>query len=266
MPNKIKKIEELEKQLTQFEKINTDNLDLESLNSFINNKIVALMKLKDEMKKVSDDMFYYDMINYMGNIPCKKLTLIECCALLKDLEAAKKKFEEDSDQNYLISAQKMKDKVILRGINICIQNFKTENFVDAIAHFYRLNEKEIQNKIMKKYFKIRKKNINNKISECIKDLRKNYKLLILGEIQCFNKSFDKDLLNTYQNKDFSIKNQNEFESFLSEIFLDIFKKLKSDYLKDFLEDIKQHNTENINDNILNKFILNITEICFKSDD
>lgn len=257
--NNIEKIKELENELSHFRTMNEKINTLSNVSKIINNKSISLINLKREINKLSEDMFYYDMINYLCNIRVNTIYLKECNVLINDLKKAKTKFEIDDDKIYLDLCEKIKKNVIKRGYKLCILKFKEENFSEEIKEFYRLNDLDIQSELKTNYFNIREKNIYSKLIECAHDLLKNYKLLLIGEMKCFKDVFEVDMAEHYKNIKMAKDTFNEFESFIVRIFFKIFEKIQTRILKTIYEEnTKQDSADFLNGmlNIMLKVYLN----------
>lgn len=267
MSDRSKRIETLEKELCKLGVLKNENLGIESICNNINGKINSLNKLRDEIQEISKDMHYYDLIDYLGKVPCSQLSLNECTAIVIDLSSAHDKFQADSDTKYLALCTKIKDKVILTGIRHCEMACKNDLPTENISAFYKTMPEPFQNKIEKIYLTHRKVIIKKKITECALDLTKNYKLLILGEIKYYEKIFKKGLLEKYKEKQFPTKNSSDFgnfEFFICEIFTDIFKRLKLEACKNLLLKIQSDNS-NPSDAVLNNILVVIADMHFKLD-
>ena len=214
------------------------------------------------------------MVDYLGGMPRSSLQLGQCAALLKDLEAAKDKFQEDSDVEYLKLAEKTKLKIVKVGFELLEESFKSSQNRGVDAFLEQIEEKEDVEKL---YLSCRKILVKNKIVECVNDLEKNYRLFILGEIQSYSGYFCKSdgkcmgdfcggsILGKYEKYNFpgEIKDFNNFEMFLYETFSEIFKRLGFEQSKNAIACIASKGSDH--KEVPKQILLNIARVYFKQD-
>jgi hypothetical protein len=243
----IKKLSVIEKELQKYNLIKEEANSLSTIYSNITGRIEILNSLRAEVEEISKNLYYYDLVDHLGNITVDSLNLQQTVSICKDLENAKSKFTEDNDTDYLKTCDKLRDKILSTGTKLCsniiikgidILNKKGEmnnkegaqdNLKTAFKDFYQLCPLSCKIKLENIYFKNR--NIRSKIEETILDFRKNYSLLILGEMKSFYDLFPAEQIKHFPS---NIREMSDFELYLYNILKMIFKRLDSRIVKDVL--------------------------------
>ena len=161
MPSPSQRIETLEKELEKYNfKRNDGAKSFSSIKEDIAKRIKILNLVHSELMAISTELFYYNMVDHLGNTKIEFLTLQQCISLFKELDSAMNKFIKDNDQKYILKCEKLKKKVLWAGCNI------TKDFLDKKSEDgYPF------------------------IKECKENIEKSYQLLITGELLSYEKFF-----------------------------------------------------------------------------
>lgn len=188
MPSPSQRIETLEKELEKYNfKRNDGAKSFSSIKEDIAKRIKILNLVHSELMSISTELFYYNMVDHLGNTKIEFLTLQQCISLFKELDSAMNKFIKDNDQKYILKCEKLKKKVLWAGCNI------TKDFLDKKSEdgypFIKECPEECREKLRKHYFALRNKALSKMIKECKENIEKSYQLLITGELLSYEKFF-----------------------------------------------------------------------------
>lgn len=242
MPSKNERINHLEKQLQQFNVAKNEAKTLSAIYTNITNRINTLNELRAEIETISKELYYYDLIDYLGNVPVESLQLKQCGSILFDLEEASKKFEADSDSKYSETCNKIRNKVISMGIK------RTEGYLKNERHSYEdlhsFLEKagdDAREKIEIIYFRNRRKQNKSRIDACISEISKNYALSILGEMYMYERVFVSNPIEEYKKREFptDYEEMNNFKKYIFEFLITIYRRIGSSATKEFIKKIKK---------------------------
>lgn len=201
--------------------------NIKTISENINKRIEMLSLVNDELKKLSEELYYYNMVDFLGEIKTNTLNLTECNYTIKELEKAKIKFTTDDDKDYLKICDKIKIKIFLVGYELSKKIIKEKQKNEEFLIFFNMCENSTKEKLIKNYFKEKKKCLNKIIKECSENLERSYKLFIHGEIKSFIIIFGNI------REKYSIL----FENYISEIFSLIFNKKNFEESKSILHQI-----------------------------
>lgn len=261
MTSKKERISNLENELRKHNIAKKELCNLESLCLNINNRMIALCDLKAEIEDISRGLHYYDMVDYLGNMSGSALPLRQIAHLMRELDLAQKRFAEDTDGDYLSACAKIQRRCATAGLERLDAAFRGgECAAEDVALFLESCDGEVRRKAERSYFCNRRKSTRDKISECIADLKKNYKLVILGEIQGYSRLFcGSDILNKYKKMGFPKKADdfNSLEAFIYDLFAEAFKKTTHEGARRIYLDVSRDR-----ENVLNGIFLGLLRIYF----
>lgn len=239
-----KRIKSLEKELKDLNIIKAGSSSLETICTNITNRIETLNRLRIEIEDISKNLYYYDMIDYLGSIPRDTLQLKQIALLIKDLASAEQEFKKDSDMQYIANADQIKKRLFALGLQRCEEAF-VNGTNDGMPEFLELCDGQQMQQLKRTYFSHRKRHAQNELTECISDLKKNYKLVILGEIRSYRQAFGADLFEDYAKTGFpkDAYAPDSFESFIVELFARVFKKLSKDDIRRVAEEMNKESLD-----------------------
>jgi len=182
MASPTDRIAQIERELAKYSAKKAGAKTLAAIGSNISMRIKILNDIQREFIDLRSELFYYDMVDYLGNVPVSTLKLSQCLSLSQDLEKASQKFRDDQDLRYLEHCEKLKKKIAWVGLNIIKETFKNHVQGDEVKNFYLQSNDEIKEKIRKCYFAQRMKDVEKSIRACGEDVEKNSQMLIMSEI------------------------------------------------------------------------------------
>lgn len=260
-----KKLETIEKELREYGLLKQPLSNLDGLHNQINGRIIALQKLKEEIRDISKELYYYDLVTYISNVPVKSLTLRDCAAILKDLTVAEAKFNEHSSREYLAISKDLRTKILKIGTEISRDSLKNGSMGVEIWQFYKECNEAAQNRLQQDYLKYKYAGIQSKIKECVADMRKNWRMLLLGEIQGFSQCFDERLLEKYSKEGFPLdaKQYSLFEAYLFRVASEILRRVPFKIAEEIYAETNQNrNTSDATAAVLNSILFSFFRAYF----
>ncbi|KAI5178357.1 hypothetical protein PAEPH01_2541 [Pancytospora epiphaga] len=204
--------------------------NLYSLSTIISNlksKISVTDSLKDEISEINTQLYFYDMVDCLSGSSVDNIALKSAGAYLNELIKAAKCFNDDFDAIYVKKAEDLQERLVSHGLKILeVSYFIQERYDDEELKSFLL-QVPIE-RVEHVYFKCRRKVISSKISECVKDIRKNYKLFIVGEVSAYLQVFGEIEGKHFSTKDtfpVNINDLKNFEKYLYTIFTEVFKRI-----------------------------------------
>lgn len=176
------RMEQIERELQKYNVKKANAKTLAAIGSNIGERIKILNDILKELMDISREQYYYDMVDYLGNLRIEKLKLSHCQALTKELVKATEKFIEDREPRYLTHCEKLKRRLNSAALNIIKEILRTGRPGEDIRSFYLESPATMKESIRKCYFIQRTKDIEKNIKICENDVEKNHQLLIMGEI------------------------------------------------------------------------------------
>lgn len=224
MPSPTERIMEVERELQKYTIKKTEAKTLAAIGSNIGERIEILNKIHNELIAISRELYYYDMIDYLGNLKISNLKLSQCDSLNKEIEKAEAKFEEDNELKYLEHARKLRKRILWTGLNISKKLIKDGKIDKYFTSFYSGSPGYIKEKLRRLYFANRIREIEKNIKECSRDVEKHYQLLILGEMALFINSFEEKIT-------MNIGDISSFGYFVMQIFKEVCNKENRDKVR-----------------------------------
>lgn len=250
MPSPTERIIQVEKELQRYTIKKDEAKTLAAIGTSINERIKILNKVHSELITISRELYFYDMIDYLGNLKIESLKLPQCTSLVKELSKAAQKFIADREDKYLELCRKLTEKIYWVGLKIIKTLVKAHESKEGFVEFYKECPECIQEKIRKIYFLQRAKDIEKSIRICAKEVEKHYQMLIQGEIIAFEKHFSEEV-------DCGETSPGTFGFYMSMIFKDICTKENKDKVKKIILQISLSNAiskvEKVFMNVANKY-------------
>ena len=106
--------------------------------------------------------------------------------------------------------------------------------ISGISEFYMHCSPSVRERIEEMYFTSRRREISKVINACAEDVRKNYSLLILGEMQHFKKMFGID---------FDCVEGTGFMRHVTEIFKKVFRRNDKEKIAAILGEMNENSDE-----------------------
>lgn len=235
MVSPTERIAQIEKELQKYTVKKSQAKTLAAVGSNIGERMKILSEIHNEIIAISKELYFYDMVDYLGNLRIDSLTLSQCISLAKELQKANEKFKSDEDEKYLSLGMKMYKKIFWTGLNITKEQLKTHNRTKEFVEFYRMSPLEIKYKLRKQYFTRRHKDISKNIKICSNEVEKNYQLLILGEIAAYEKVFEEKVDQVMAH----------FEDYIFEVFKDVFNKKNKDATRSIVMKMSKEEEETL---------------------
>ncbi|KAM0681005.1 hypothetical protein GINT2_000788 [Glugoides intestinalis] len=224
MPSPTERIMQVEKELQRYTIKKNEAKTLAAIGTSINERIKILNKVHSELVTISRELYYYDMVDYLGNLKIESLKLPQCTSLIKELSKAAQKFIDDREEKYLELSRKLTEKIYWVGLKMIKTAVKAHESKEGLLEFYKEASDCIKEKIRKLYFVQRAKDIEKSIRICAKEVEKHYQMLIQGEIIAFEKLFSEEV-------DCNEALPGNFGFYMSMIFKDICTKENKDKIK-----------------------------------
>lgn len=214
--------------------------NLKNISENISKRIEMLSVINEELKNLSDELYYYNLVDYLGDIKTNSLDLKSCLSILWELDKAKLRFEQDNEKEYLKVCEKIKNKIFIVGYRVGRIGISSKGRDEDLIRLFKILPDFIKNKLLRYYFDERKRNLDRIIKECSDNLERSYRLLIYGEIAKFNNVFD------IESNDF----QDQFRSYICDIFSGVFKKKNQEAVGRILTSIfKDGDSVTVEDNL-----------------
>lgn len=187
MPSPVQRIALLEKELEKYNMKRAGTRSFPTIKEDIARRIKILNLIHSELMSISTELFYYNMVDHLGNTKLETLTLKQCISLSRELNLAMDKFIQDQDKKYIAQCDRLRKRVLWAGCNI------TKNLLDKKSEeaydFIKECPEDCKEKLRKYYFNLRIKELNKVIKEASENLDKSYQLLITGELLSYEKFF-----------------------------------------------------------------------------
>lgn len=193
-------IRAIENELQKLGIIEGSCTNLEALCACIDSRVNTLSKLRNELVALSKESYYYDTVQYLSGIPIKNITFKDSLAILEELAAAEEKFKQDASKDFIDLAQRIRTKILDLDMKEIEASFKKDEVHFRLGSFYALASESLKERISKKYAMLRKR-ISKIQADCGSiDVRKQFKLLILREIDNYDAVFGTKLKMMYKSK------------------------------------------------------------------
>lgn len=189
MTTPSERIVQIERELQKYIAKKPSAKTLVAIGSNINERIKILNAVHDELIAISKELYYYDMVDYLGNLRIDNLKLAQCSAIANELEKAKNKFIVDNEDKYMTQCEKLLKKIYWVSLNIMKDMMKNGETGNEIKDFYDSCPDVVKERIKKQYYTIRLKSIEKNIKLCVEDVTKHYRMLIMSEILSFKDTF-----------------------------------------------------------------------------
>lgn len=232
MASPSERIVQIEKELQKYTAKKANAKTLTAIGSNISERIKLLNEVHDELIAISKELYYYDMVDYLGNLRIDTLKLSQCLVLAKELDKARRKFKDDRETKYLEQCEKLQKRVFWAGINLIKTCIKNHDAIEDVRTFYTESPEDVKEKIRKHYFSQRTKDIEKHIKACSEEVEKNYQLLIMGEILTFENTFGCEI-------DPAIQKPGSFGFHILTVFKNICCKKNRNRIKTILKEISQ---------------------------
>ncbi|ELA41392.1 uncharacterized protein VICG_01633 [Vittaforma corneae ATCC 50505] len=232
MASPSERIEQIERELQRYTAKKSSAKTLAAIGSSISERVKILNDVHDELIAISKELYYYDMVDYLGNLRIDALKLSQCLVLAKELDKAKQKFKNDKETKYLEQGEKLQKRVFWVGTNIIKAYIKNHEALEDIRNFYIESPESVKEKIRKHYFSQRIKDIERNIRACSEEVEKNYQLLIMGEVLAFEETFCNGV-------DTSMQKPGTFGFHILMVFKSICNKKNKDRIRAILKEISQ---------------------------
>lgn len=249
MVSPTERIAQIEKELQKYTVKKSQAKTLAAVGSSIGERMKILGDIHNEIVAISKELYFYDMVDYLGNLRIDSLSLSQCISLAKELQKANDKFRSDGDEKYLALGMKMYKKIFWAGSNAAKEQLKLHNTSKEFIEFYRISPLETKYKLRKQYFNRRQKDISKNIKICSNEIERNYQLLILGEITAYEKVFDEKIDQTMLH----------FEDYIFDIFRYIFNRKNKDAARNIVMKMSKEEEESVVGRLFKKVAKNY---CF----
>lgn len=214
-------------------------MTLEDISNNIDDRMRILENVNSEIDELSKDLFYYNMLDHLGEIKNDSLNLKQIISLILELNIAKCKLSG----KYLKKCEEIQSKLYLTGYEkskIILTTFQTDDF----STFFQISDANTKSKLMAYYFKKKKERLGNIIKECSNNLERSYGLFIHGELRSFIGYFGNTLNMEYDFKIPEMSILDPFDAYLFDIFslilnknnLEIAGRIRSEIYKQSIEE------------------------------
>lgn len=232
-----KRVSEIEKQLKKYSISKKASEDLKSISSNIKERINILNGVHSELISISEELYYYDMIDYLGNLKIESLTLKQCFSIYKELEKARIKFVTDKDDKYTRSCDRISKRLITICFDIGKRIIKNRETNPTFIEFFSTCPNELKDQYLKYYFADQKKKQAKVLEEISENLDRTWEIFILGELTQFTNVFGEDSVEKDWDKQLvSVDCLNGFCSFLYEIFETYVFNSKNEVIASYIYD------------------------------
>lgn len=213
-----KRISEIEKQLKKYSINKKASEDLRSISFNIKERIRILDSVHSELVSISEELYYYDMIDYLGNLKIDSLNLKQCIIILKELENASIKFAADKDERYMHLCDKTHKRVTAICMNMGKEIIKNKSRDQVFIEFFRSSPEEVKQKFLKYYFNEQKKILGKALKAAAENPGKTWHLLILGEVTQFKIIFGDILDESYESQPTAVEHLKDFDRYIYDLF------------------------------------------------
>lgn len=179
----------VERELRKYNLKKGNATSLGAISSNISDRISILNGIHSELAAISEELYYYDMVDCLGSIKTESLRLGQCTSLAKELEGARNRFVRDGDDRYKHLCEKLYKRVVWAGVRLSKDVLKEQAPSLEFQDFYRFCPPEERLKLRRSYFEGRKRSMGKMIKECSENLERTYQLLILGEMLQYERVF-----------------------------------------------------------------------------
>lgn len=224
MGSMSERISMVEKELQKYNLKKSNATSLSAISSNINDRISILSDVHSELVAISEELYYYDMVDYIGGIKIESLRLGQCTSLAKELENAKQRFVMDRDDKYKYLCEKLLKRVFWAGVLLSKDILKRLESSTEFHGFYQCCAEDVRQKLRRSYFKERKRSMGRIIKECSENLEKTYQLLILGEMTQYEKVFGEAPKSKYDGEEVKLEDLGGFDLYIYELFSLILSK------------------------------------------
>lgn len=230
------RIAQIERELQKYTSKKTEAKTLSAIGANIGERIKILNDIHRELLDISKETYYYDMVDYLGNVCVSKMRLTHCLAFSKELVKASQKFTDVGDEKYRLQCERLRKRISWVGFNIVKDIVKNHIHGEEIRSFYSESTEEIKEKIRKCYFAQRMKDMEKNIKACEEDVEKHHQLLIMGEIIAYETMLGAEI-------DTKIHRPGTFGFYILVVFRGICTRKNQNVIKDIL--YKMANKKNI---------------------
>lgn len=224
MGSMSERISMVEKELQRYNLKRSNASSLRAISSNISDRISILNGVHSELVSISEELYYYDMVDYLGSIKIESLRLGQCTSLAEELENARQRFLADGDDRYKHLCEKLRKRVFWAGVLLSREPLKGREPSTEFHGFYRCCPEEVRQKLRRSYFNERRRSMGKVIKECSRSLEKTYQLLILGELSQYKRVFGEMPESKHDGREIRLEDLGGFDCYIYETFRLIFSK------------------------------------------
>lgn len=230
------RISTIEKELKKYDLKCVYPKSVTSLVTKITERVKFLNTLNKELMEISEELYYYNMTDSLGNLKIESLSESHCVSILKELRDASKKFIKDDDHKYTLKAEKLNKRLTQVALNIFKNSIKNKSVnYDLFHEFIAMIDKQSKDNIKQSYVSSRKKEIQHMVKQCTDNVEKHYQMLLTSEILSYQKTFNESV-DIYADTD----ELEVFKEYILSVFRHIFLKSKKDTIKSICNSFKNN--------------------------